>query len=89
MVSYNTFKFCFELECDLFRYLQVLRNNGVKLFRVIPNYGMIGGDCEISTNVSLTELIQLTKQCVDCHYIEETINFINDYTGERTYQDRI
>lgn len=88
MISYDTFKFCFELECDLFHYLDKLRSNGVKLFRVIPNYDMLGGDCEISTNSSLIELIQIAKSCDDCHYIVETIQNIDNYTGQRTYTER-
>ena len=88
MTPRYVYKFMYELAVDLERYLNMLRARGVHIFEVRSSHHIIGGEAEIETDASLEELIQIADDTCDCHYIYETINLLENYTGQRTYATR-
>lgn len=86
MVSVKTFKFLSECISDIFIVLDEICNQ----YNVI-NISYNFNECEFSIkgNVELIDLIKIASKCNDCHYIEETINYIENYKPERIYRDRL
>jgi hypothetical protein len=82
MYQLTTFKFLFECECD---YINVIKN--FRKHYEVSNVNIQPSEIEFSITgqVELKHLVELVRECDDCHYIEETINEINKYTGIRTY----
>lgn len=86
MTSVKTFKFLAECDCDISVVLDAFRAK-----YNVSNVSATCSECEFSItgDVELVDLIKIATECDDCHYVEETINYIEEYTGERIYRNRL
>lgn len=105
MVSINykkiiEYRFMFEFENDVKRWLERLDlyiYSFAHMESIVKNYDgnigylklMIFDDVYQNEENYLKLLIDVAKVCDDCHYIEETINEVNQFVPVRTYQTRI
>jgi hypothetical protein len=93
------FRFLFELDVDCERWVESVHTE-VSSYADVESYPpdyvgntgylklLIHNEIFDNENDYLKILIEKARECDDCHYIEETINEINKYTGKRTYGPR-